>query len=87
MIGFTGDPIDKADILIAAGEQPEIIALAEMFFGEHALEARAFRRQFPQVRRLRPAAQDLLKVLILFDHNNDVVIHRQRRRPGRPISR
>src|SRR6266404_2866141 len=62
------------------------IALTKMFFGEHALEGGAFRGQLPQVWRVKPAAEDLLKVLVLFDHDNDVVIHRQRRRPGRPIS-
>jgi hypothetical protein len=83
--GFAGHLIEKADVLVAAGEQPEIVALASMLLGEHALEGRSFCCQFPDVRRVKPAAEDLFKILVLFDHDDDVVINRQRRRPGRPI--
>src|SRR4029077_3719592 len=84
--GFAGYPIEKADVLVAAGEQPEIVALAKMLFGEHALEGRSFCCQFPDVWGVKPAAQDLLKILVLFDYDDDVVINRQRRRPRQPIS-
>jgi hypothetical protein len=54
--GFAGYLIEKADVLVAAGEQPEIVALAKMLLGEHALEGRSFCCQFPDVWRVKPAA-------------------------------
>ena len=86
MVGFAGHLIAKADVLVAAGEQPEIVALAKMLLGEHPLEGRSFCCQFPDVRCVKPVAEDLFKILVLFHHDNDVVINRQRRRPGRSIS-
>ena len=86
MVGFAGHLIAKADVLVTAGEQPEIIALAKMLLGKHPLEGRFFCCQFPDVRCVKPAAEDLFKILVLLDHDNDVVINRQRRRPGLPIS-
>ena len=49
MGSFAGYLIEKADILVAAGEQPEIVTLTKMFLGKHALEDGPFRCQFPDV--------------------------------------
>src|SRR5262249_30968323 len=87
MGSFAGYLIEKADILVAAGEQPEIVTLTKMFLGKHALEDGPFRCQFPDVWCVKPAAEDLLKILVLLDHDDDVVIHRQRRRPRKSIGR
>jgi hypothetical protein len=56
MVGFAGHSIEKPDILVAAGEQPEIVALAKMFLGEHAIEGCSFCCQLPDVRRVKSAA-------------------------------
>ena len=74
--------IEKADILIAAGKEPEIVALAVVLLTEHVADAGTFCCQFLEVLRAKLAPKDLFKILVLFDDNNDVVIHRERRRPG-----
>ena len=85
MIGATRHLICEADVLIARGEQPEIVALAVMLLAEHAAHDRALRRDLAHVRRTRVEAEDLLNILVLFDDNDDVVVDRQRRWPGNPI--
>ena len=81
MVRGARNPIEKTDILIAAGEQPEVVALTEVLLAEHALEARPLRCELLQIRRV-VAAEDLFVIFVLFDHDYDMVIDRQRRRPG-----
>jgi hypothetical protein len=81
MAGLARDLIEKTDIVVAAGEQPEIVALAEMLLAKHSFEDGALRRQFLEVGGGEAVAEDLIKILVLFDHDDDVVVDRQVRRP------
>src|SRR5262249_62047885 len=85
MIGGAGHYIRKPDILIAPGEQPEIIALAVMLLAEHAADGGAFLCELANVWRVEPAAEDLLHILVLFDDDDNVIVNRQRRWPGDPV--
>jgi hypothetical protein len=56
-----------------------------VLLAEHALEDGSFRRQFSNVRRIEPATKDLLEVLVLLDHDDDVVVDREVRRPRQAV--
>src|SRR5262249_45888468 len=68
--------IEEADILIAAGKEPEIVTLAVVLLAEHVADAGTLCCQFLEVSRVKLASKDLFKILVLFDDDDDVVIHR-----------
>jgi hypothetical protein len=68
--------IVKADILIAAGKEPEIVSLAVVLLTEHLADAGTLCCQFLEVSRVKLAPKDLFKILVLFDDDDDVVIDR-----------
>ncbi len=76
MVGAARHLIEKADILIAAREQPEIVALAEVLLAEHASNAGAFCCQFSNVWRVKLATKDLFKIFVLFNDDHDMVVYR-----------
>jgi len=73
----------EADALIVAREQPEIITFAVVLLAEHLGQQRPFGGKPVEIGRRR-VADDLLVILVLLDHDDDVVVHRQ---PGRAIPR
>jgi hypothetical protein len=85
MVGGAGHLICEADILIAPGEQPEIISLTVMLLPEDAAQEGAFRRELTQVWCVESAAENLLNVLVLFDDDDDVIVQRQHRWPSEPL--
>jgi hypothetical protein len=85
VIGGAWHLIGKADILVAAGEQPEIVALAVVLLGEHASNACALRCQASDIRRAGIISEDLLHIFVFFDDDDDVIVDRQFRRPRDPV--
>jgi hypothetical protein len=85
MVGGVRHLICKADILIAPGEQPEIISLTVMLLSEDAAQEGAFRGELAQVWCVVSAAEDLLNVLVFFDNYDDVIVYRQHRWPSEPL--
>src|SRR5262245_40796704 len=57
MVGRARHLIEEADIVVAAGEQPEIVTMAVMFLAEHAGEARALGCQLLEIGRVEAVAE------------------------------
>ena len=76
------DLVAKPDAVIAAREQPEIVALAVVLLAEHMGQQCPLGRQQVQIGRGR-VADDLREILVLLDDDDDVVVARQIRQPGR----